>query len=197
MGPLRGDRAPAARNRLAGAVESGEVKSANRSRQRAGGSPLARHPRVLSEGLRAGFLIVHNLIDGEAIGRLAERTDLLAAEMVTRPHDQYVTLEQALPDAGAGNRGGTTAVRKMYQLARHDEVLRGHAFGGTMVDVIADLLGTDDLKLYNDRLFMKPAYHGGEQPWHQDSQAWMNMFPMDMVTAWTAIDEATVANGCL
>ena len=143
------------------------------------------------------FLIVHNLIDAEAIGRLSERTDLLAADMVTRSQDQYVTLEQAFPDAGAGARRDITAVRKMYQLARHDEVLRGHAFGDRLVDVIADLLGSDDLKLYNDQLFMKPAYHGGEQAWHQDSQAWMNMFPMDMVTAWTAIDEATVANGCL
>ena len=85
----------------------------------------------------------------------------------------------------------------MYQLARHDEVLREHAFSDRLVDVIADLLAGDDLKLYNDQLFMKPAYHGGEQAWHQDSQAWMNMFPMDMVTAWTAIDQATVANGCL
>ena len=85
----------------------------------------------------------------------------------------------------------------MYQLARHDEVLREHAVSDRLVDVIADLLASDDLKLYNDQLFMKPAYHGGEQDWHQDSQAWLNMFPMDMLTAWTAIDEATVANGCL
>ena len=76
-------------------------------------------------------------------------------------------------------------------------VLREHAFGDRLVDVIADLLATDDLKLYNDQLFMKPAHHGGAQAWHQDSQAWLNMFPMDLVTAWTAIDQATVTNGCL
>ncbi len=78
--------------------------------------------------------------------------------------------------AGAQARDDITAVRKMYELARRDEVLRGHACGDRLVDVIADLLASDDLKLYNDQLFMKPAYDGGEQAWHQDSQAWMNMF---------------------
>ena len=129
--------------------------------------------------------------------RLAERADLIASGRGISIAEQYIQLEAPFLDTGAGIQGATTAVRKMYQLARHDEVLREHAFGDRLVDVIADLLGTDDLKLYNDQLFMKPAHHGGAQAWHQDSQAWLNMFPMDMLTAWTAIDEATIANGCL
>ena len=158
--------------------------------------------RMLSESQladfwRDGFLIVEDLVAPDMIARLAERADLLTLGAVTRIRDQYIQLEAPFLDADAGNRDGTTAVRKMYQLARHDEVLREHAFGDRLVDVIADLLATDDLKLYNDQLFMKPAHHGGAQAWHQDSQAWLNMFPMDLATAWTAIDQATVANGCL
>ena len=161
-----------------------------------------RRLRVLTEGQladfrRDGFLIVEDLLDPETVARLAERVDLIASGAGVSIDGQYIQLEAPFTDAGAGTRRGTTAVRKMYQLARHDEVLREHACGDRLVDVIADLLATDDLKLYNDQLFMKPAHHGGAQAWHQDSQAWLNMFPMDMLTAWTAIDEATVANGCL
>ena len=193
---------PVVRKRLVGAVESGEVEPANRSRQPADRSWPERRLRVLTDRQladfrRDGFLIVEDLVDPEITTRLAERADLIASGRGTAIAEQYVQLEAPLPDAGAGNRGAATAVRKMYQLARHDEVLREHACAARLVDVIADLLATEDLKLYNDQLFMKPAYHGGEQAWHQDSQAWLNMFPMDMVTAWTAIDEATVANGCL
>ena len=161
-----------------------------------------RRLRVLTDGQladfrRDGFLIVEDLVDADMTARLAERADLIASGRGTSVGEQYIQLEARFLDGGAGNKGGATAVRKMYQLARHDEVLREHAVSDRLVDVIADLLGSDDLKLYNDQLFMKPAYHGGEQDWHQDSQAWLNMFPMDMLTAWTAIDEATVANGCL
>ena len=161
-----------------------------------------RRLRVLTDGQladfrRDGFLIVEDLVDADMTARLAERADLIASGRGTSVGEQYIQLEARFLDGGAGNKGGATAVRKMYQLARHDEVLREHAVSDRLVDVIADLLGSDDVKLYNDQLFMKPAYHGGEQDWHQDSQAWLNMFPMDMLTAWTAIDEATVANGCL
>ena len=44
---------------------------------------------------------------------------------------------------------------------------------------------------------MKPAKVGAEVPWHQDSASWRDIFPMEMVSAWTAIDEATEENGCL
>jgi hypothetical protein len=32
---------------------------------------------------------------------------------------------------------------------------------------------------------------------HQDSQSWQEIFPRDLVSAWTAIDHATTENGCL
>ena len=158
--------------------------------------------RVLTDGQladfwRDGFLIVEDLVDPALIARMAERADLIAAGAAPRIPDQFVQLEAPFLDVDCKYEVRTTAVRKMYQLARHDAVLREHAYGDPLVDCIADLLGTDDLKLYNDQLFMKPAYHGGAQDWHQDSQAWLNIFPMDLVTAWTAIDGATIDNGCL
>ena len=191
-----------ARSRRVVAVESGEVGSGNQGVQPADRSRPGRRLRVLTDGQladfrRDGFLIVEDLVDPDMTARLAERADLIASGRGISIAEQYIQLEAPFLDTGAGIQGATTAVHKMYQLARHDEVLREHAFGDRLVDVIADLLGTDDLKLYNDQLFMKPAHHGGAQTWHQDSQAWLNMFPMDMLTAWTAIDEATIANGCL
>ena len=105
---------------------------------------------------------MQDLIDPEVTARLAERTDLIALGRGIAIDEQYIQREASLVAAGAGARGGTTAVRRMYQFARHDEVLRGHAFGARLVDVITDLLATHDLKLYNPQLFMKPAYHGGE-----------------------------------
>ena len=147
---------------------------------------------------RDGFLIVEDLVDPDLINRMAQQADLIASGKASNIPDTFINLEKQFDAAGgAGYDDRTTAVRKMYQLARHDDVLNEHACSASVVDIIADLLRTDDLKLYNDQLFMKPAFHGAAQDWHQDSQAWHNMFPMDLVTAWTAIDEATIENGCL
>jgi ectoine hydroxylase-related dioxygenase (phytanoyl-CoA dioxygenase family) len=44
---------------------------------------------------------------------------------------------------------------------------------------------------------MKPPLVGAAQGWHQDSASWRDIFPMDLVSAWTAIDEAGHDNGCL
>src|SRR5437879_4788368 len=40
-----------------------------------------------------------------------------------------------------------------------------------IIDVVQDLLGTEDIKIYTDQLFMKPPFHGGAIHWHQDSAA--------------------------
>ena len=157
-------------------------------------------PRVLTDQQlgdfwRDGFLIVEDVVDPELIDRMGRRADLIASGKAPNIPDEFINLEKQFQGGGYDDR--TKAVRKMSQLARHDEVLTEHACSSSVVDIIADLLCTDDLKLYNDQLFMKPAFHGAAQDWHQDSQAWRNMFPMDLVTAWTAIDEATIENGCL
>jgi len=74
-------------------------------------------------------------------------------------------------------------------------VLQDHARHPAIVDVIADLLDTDDIKLYADQLFMKPPAIGAAQPWHQDSKSFIDIYPMDLVTAWAAIDDSTLENG--
>ena len=78
-----------------------------------------------------------------------------------------------------------------------DEVLRAHARNSKIVDVIADLMGTDDITLYGDQLFMKPPRHGSAKEWHQDSASFKNIFPMNLISAWAAIDNVTIENGCL
>ena len=46
-------------------------------------------------------------------------------------------------------------MRKLYNIAVYDPVMWEHATNPKIVDIIAALLGTDDLKMYEDQLFMK------------------------------------------
>ena len=52
------------------------------------------------------------------------------------------------------------AVRKLYNIAVYDDVMWAHVTHPKIADIAADLLGTDDIKMYGDQLFMKAPRTG-------------------------------------
>lgn len=50
---------------------------------------------------------------------------------------------------------------------------------------------------FHDQLFCKPARHGGVVAWHQDFSYWTWTKPMNHLTCWIGLDDATSENGCL
>jgi hypothetical protein len=65
------------------------------------------------------------------------------------------------------------------------------------VSVASQLLGNKAVRFWHDQLFCKPARHGGVVAWHQDYSYWTRTKPMQHLTAWTGLDDATIENGCL
>lgn len=61
----------------------------------------------------------------------------------------------------------------------------------------SQLLGNRSVRLWHDQLFCKPANHGGVVAWHQDYSFWTRTIPMQHLTCWVGLDDATTANGCL
>lgn len=59
------------------------------------------------------------------------------------------------------------------------------------------LLENKPVRFWHDQLFCKPAQHGGVVAWHQDYSYWTRTVAMQHLTCWTALDDATVKNGCL
>lgn len=59
------------------------------------------------------------------------------------------------------------------------------------------LLGERSVRFWHDQLFCKPARHGGVVAWHQDYSYWTRTVPMQHLTCWTGLDDATTDNGCL
>ena len=59
------------------------------------------------------------------------------------------------------------------------------------------LLGNKDVRFWHDQLFCKPAKHGGVVAWHQDYSYWTRSTPMQHLTAWIGLDDASEENGCL
>ena len=61
----------------------------------------------------------------------------------------------------------------------------------------SQLLNDQNIRFWHDQLFCKPAKHGGVVAWHQDYSYWTRTTPMQHLTCWVALDEATIDNGCL
>jgi ectoine hydroxylase-related dioxygenase (phytanoyl-CoA dioxygenase family) len=83
----------------------------------------------------------------------------------------------------------------VFRLAR-DPVFHAFATSTEVTDLVADLLGTDDVDVFLSQfIFKNPGAWG--QPWHQDSY----YFPFEparpVLGVWLAISEANLRNGCL
>lgn len=61
----------------------------------------------------------------------------------------------------------------------------------------SQLLGNQPVRFWHDQLFCKPALHGGVVAWHQDYSYWTRTTPMQHLTCWTGLDDASTENGCL
>jgi len=65
------------------------------------------------------------------------------------------------------------------------------------VTIPATQLLNADVRFWHDQLFFKPPKHGGGVAWHQDYSYWARTTPMAHLTCWVALEDATIANGCL
>ena len=63
--------------------------------------------------------------------------------------------------------------------------------------VVSQLLGNKAVRFWHDQLFCKPALHGGVVAWHQDYSYWTRTVPLQHLTCWVGLDDATTENGCL
>jgi hypothetical protein len=66
-----------------------------------------------------------------------------------------------------------------------------------IAEEIAQLTGASTLRIWHDQIQYKPASRGGVNMWHQDAPLWPILAPMTEVSAWVALDDVDVANGCM
>ncbi len=99
--------------------------------------------------------------------------------------------------AGAPRRDGVTEniTQIMWPSALYPELLDLplHARGLALARELAG----DDLILDFDMLIDKGPHTEVPTPWHQDAAYWIELPDTRAVSIWVALDEATLANGCM
>lgn len=83
------------------------------------------------------------------------------------------------------------------ELPRHQwNPIKALAEHPLLLDVITRLLG-EEPKMFQNMGLIKPPHLGREKPWHQDKAYFEYPVALPVVGVWIALDEATVANGCM
>ena len=95
--------------------------------------------------------------------------------------------------------GGVKAravLRKLDNPHHHREAVRELARAPALVQLVESLIGPG-VSVYFSQIFFKPPEGGGPKPAHQDNFYFGPSDIEGVVTAWIALDDATLENGCL
>ena len=143
---------------------------------------------------RDGYVVVEDLLDETEIERVRTRIQEYAANERTETSFDRMLEPDADPDTFGHD---ADPVRKFegVGMAREDEVFADLAHHEGILDVIEQLQGPNHA-LLRSAAMLKPPQVGSEKKFHQDA-AYYPIRPMDHVTVWIALDEATEANGCM
>ncbi|HEX2037328.1 MAG TPA: phytanoyl-CoA dioxygenase family protein [Chloroflexota bacterium] len=87
-------------------------------------------------------------------------------------------------------------VRKVSHYHDYDPFLRHMAYHPRLLELVRRIIG-EEPALFESKALLKPPQIGREKPWHQDHAYWNLPLDARVVTAWIALDAATVENGCL
>jgi hypothetical protein len=95
------------------------------------------------------------------------------------------------------------AVRKVDQSHWTNPLLAEVVVNPIVGEIAGRLAGTNEIRLWHDQLLFKPGQKNaagantGKVGWHQDYYYWQCAAPCEMLTAWVAFDDVTMANGCM
>ena len=137
-----------------------------------------------------GFLVVEDVVPPDRVAEMHRRISAITSAAGMEDAERMGM--QIEPDVASA----AALPRKLNEMAPHDAVFRRHAEMPELLDMVRQLTG-GPLRLYADQAFLKPPRQGSAKPPHQDN-AHFRVDPPDWgVTAWCALDDATVANGCV
>lgn len=102
------------------------------------------------------------------------------------------------PDALRNMLGGNEqVVIQVVNIWEADDAFREHLYNPKVCEIIQQLVNFPVLRVWHDQIQYKPPVVGGPTNWHQDHPYWPIIQPADLVSAWVALDDADVENGCM
>ena len=148
-------------------------------------APISREEAEAFE--RDGFLVLKNLFSAEEVRALIDTAAALRSELAGSKAEEVVT------------EPGSDAVRTVFQLERHHELMDRLSRDARLAGIARFLLG-DEVYIHQSRLNYKPGFTGKEFYWHSDFETWHaedGMPRMRAVSASLLLTDNRAHNGAL
>lgn len=144
-----------------------------------------------------GYLMVRRAFDTALVQSALQ--GLLDLIMGRNPDFKEISFEvgaqAVLPHLGPEER--QDVVRKLMLFVEFEPRLKAISHHPGLLAAVRRLLGGREPHLFQDMALIKPPHRGREKPWHQDNAYFKYPQGTPVVGVWIALDEATIANGCM
>ncbi|MGH7214535.1 MAG: phytanoyl-CoA dioxygenase family protein [Tepidisphaeraceae bacterium] len=158
--------------------------------------PNAFGPEQIEEYRTRGFIAIENVFTPREVDdAIAGLSHLIRGG---NPDFKAVQIEPELLARAEGlpPEQKELFVRKIAWFVEFDARLKAMSDNPTLVRIVEALVGTK-VTMTQDMALLKPPQVGTEKPWHQDT-AYFLYEPLELVIGtWTALDPATIENGCM
>ena len=151
---------------------------------------------------REGYLRLGRLLDAPDLEAMQARIDAIMLGNAGLDYDRLLMQLDSdsgkYEDAGPQTRGfkGATLNYRKIQDLEADPTFLEYLQRPLFRDLCTRAYGPDTPVAAFRAMFMnKPAHKGTFLPWHQDRWVYLDRDPL--ITVWTALDPATMANGCV
>ncbi|MEM7340280.1 MAG: phytanoyl-CoA dioxygenase family protein [Actinomycetota bacterium] len=151
-------------------------------------------PAVVAAFRRDGFVVVPSLFSAEEAAVLRAEGHATIERLSAR-HEIDGTWQSAAEGADAGD-AEVTHLLHCHDVQFHSAAFTAALAGGRLGATFAALMGTPNVQLHHNKLFIKPAERGSPFPLHQD---WP-FFPHaqdSLVAAIVHLDAAPEEKGCV
>ncbi len=152
-------------------------------------------PEERSSWDKNGYFVRYGVFTEAENALLTQVADAIALGKI--PFPDHRIFQNALVRDGKVEASGIHAMHSIHQMNLYSAEFLERTRDPRLTDPVVDILGPDILGL-NSLYIWKPPKIGLGFPWHQDRWYTRPQFITETtVGTWTAIDPATVENGCL
>jgi ectoine hydroxylase-related dioxygenase (phytanoyl-CoA dioxygenase family) len=138
-----------------------------------------------------GYIAGPRVLSDEEIAALKRRIDDILTGKV--PFPDHLLGETTTKSRAKGQLPSV----KIVNLFRHDGLFR-EVLDNRVIGTLAHDLMEGPVRVWEDQMIYKPPFDGtAAVAWHQDYTYWTQVGPPELATCWIALDDATVANGCM
>jgi phytanoyl-CoA hydroxylase len=134
-----------------------------------------------------GFIVIEDFLNTRELAHWCEMTEQAVRE---RLEQRNGLTNQNDPDAYYAR-----VFVQCVKLADTHAGMRELMFDERLGKVAGELSGADGIRIWHDQALFKPPY-GNPTAWHLDNPYWSFSNPQAL-SIWVALDDATLANGCL